>query len=141
MTGFDCILITLDGSERAETALDWIRVLHAQRLRLLQVCPPGAEADAAAASAYLAEVAARACPPGAAIDRRVVHGDPAERIVAEAADADLIVMSTQGAGDGGRRLFGSVADRVSRHAPAPTLLLRGGRAPVPAAPVQRVVVR
>ena len=68
------------------------------------------------------------------------HGGPAEGIVDDAADADLIVMSTQGAGGGGRLLFGSVADRVARHAPAPTLLLRGGHHPVATQPVQRIVV-
>ena len=140
MTDFACVLIPLDGSQGAEAALDWVHVLHAQQIRLLRVCPPDENVDASAARAYLADIAARACPPGAAIDLRVVSGDPAERIVAEASDADLIVMSTQGAGGGGRRLFGSVADRVSRHAPVPTLLLRGGRAPVATAPLQRIVV-
>jgi nucleotide-binding universal stress UspA family protein len=138
VTEFDCILIPLDGSERAESALDWVRVLGAQRIRLLRVCPAGE--DAATATDYLEGIAASACPPDATIDIRVVDGDPAERIVGEAADADLIVMTTQGSGHGGRRLFGSVADRVSRHAPVPTLLLRGGRAPVPTAPLQRIVV-
>ena len=74
------------------------------------------------------------------IETRIAHGGPAEAIVDDAADADLIVMSTQGAGGGGRLLFGSVADRVARHAPAPTLLLRGGHHPVAAQPVQRIVV-
>jgi nucleotide-binding universal stress UspA family protein len=73
------------------------------------------------------------------IETRIAHGGPAERIVGDAADADLIVMSTQGAGGGGRLLFASVADRVARHAPAPTLLLRGGHHPVAAQPVRRIV--
>ena len=140
MTGFDCVLIPLDGSDRAEAALDWVRVLNARRIRLLRVCPGEDAGEIAAAQDYLADAAARFCPPGATSDIRVVVGDVAERIVGEAAEADLIVMSTQGAGDGGRRLFGSVADRVSRHAPVPTLLLRGGRAAVPTAPLQRIVV-
>jgi nucleotide-binding universal stress UspA family protein len=140
MTGFDRVLIPLDGSQQAETALDWVRVLQADRFRLLRVCPDGDEHESIAAQEYLAAAAARSCPPGAVVDIRVVAGDPAESIVAEAAETDLIVMSTQGAGDGGRRLFGSVADRVSRHAPVPTLLLRGGRAAVPMAPLQRIVV-
>ena len=140
MTGFECILIPLDGSEPAEAALDWVRVLGAHRIRLLQVCPHADDGAIAAARDYLTAVATRSCPPEATIDIRVVAGDPAERIVGEAAEADLIVMSTQGAGDGGRRLFGSVADRVSRHAPAPTLLVRGGRDPVATAPLQRVVI-
>jgi nucleotide-binding universal stress UspA family protein len=140
MTGFDCVLIPLDGSQQAETVLDWVRVLQARRIRLLRVCSEGAQSETTAAHEYLTAAAARLCPPGATTDIRVVSGDPAERIVAEAAETDLIVMSTRGAGDGGRRLFGSVADRVSRHAPVPTLLLRGGRAPVSVAPLQRIVV-
>lgn len=140
MTAFACVLIPLDGSERAEAALAWVQVLNAQRIRLLQVCPPEEASAVATAQEYLADLAARSCPSGTTVDIRVVSGDPAERIVAEAAESDLIVMSTLGAGDGGRRLFGSVADRVSRHAPVPTLLLRGGRAAVSTAPLHRIVV-
>jgi nucleotide-binding universal stress UspA family protein len=138
--GFDCILIPLDGSTQAESALDWAPTLRARRIRLLRVCPAGEEGSADAAKAYLANAAERACPPGTLVEAHVVGGEPADRIVAEAAASDLILMSTRGAGDGGRRLFGSVADRVSRHAPVPTVLLRSGRAPVPAAPLRRIVV-
>ena len=138
MTGLDCILVPLDGSERAEAALSWAYALPAQRVRLLRVCPE-AHPDSQEAARYLEEVAGRFSPPGRTIETRIAHGGPAEGIVDDAADADLIVMSTQGAGGGGRLLFGSVADRVARHAPAPTLLLRGGHHPVAAQPVQRIV--
>ena len=138
MTGLECILIPLDGSERAEAALDWACTLPARRVRLLRVCPEE-PSETQAAVQYLEEVAARFCPPERTLETRVAFGGPAERIVDDAADADLIVMSTQGAGGGGRLLFGSVADRVARHAPAPTLLLRGGHHPVAAQPVQRIV--
>jgi nucleotide-binding universal stress UspA family protein len=139
VTGLDCILGPWDGSERAEGALSWASALPAQRVRLLRVCPEG-HPDSQAAALYLEEVAARFRPPGRTIETRIAHGGPAEGIVDDAADADLIVMSTQGAGGGGRLLFGSVADRVARHAPAPTLLLRGGHHPVATQPVQRIVV-
>ena len=138
MTGLDCILVPLDGSERAEAALTWAYALPAQRVRLLRVCPEEPP-DTEAAARYLEEVAARPRPPQLTIETRVTRGGPAEGIVDDAADADLIVMSTQGAGGGGRLLFGSVADRVARHAPAPTLLLRGGHHPVAAQPVRRIV--
>jgi len=137
MTELDCILIPLDGSERAEVALDWAYALPAQRVRLLRVCPE--EPGDTQAAQYLQEVAARFPPSERAIETRISYGGPAERIVDDAADADLIVMSTQGAGGGGRLLFGSVADRVARHAPAPTLLLRGGHQPVATQPVRRIV--
>ena len=139
MTGLGCILVPLDGSERAEVALTWASSLPAQRVRLLRICPQD-HPDSQAAGQYLKEVAARFRPPDRIIETRIAHGGPAEGIVEDAADADLIVMSTQGAGGGGRLLFGSVADLVARHAPAPTLLLRGGHHPVATQPVRRIVV-
>jgi nucleotide-binding universal stress UspA family protein len=138
MTGLDCILVPLDGSERAEAALSWASALPAQRVRLLRVCSEHPESQEAAE--YLDKLAARFRPPGRAIETRIAYGGPAEGIVGDAVDADLIVMSTQGAGGGGRLLFGSVADRVARHAPTPTLLLRGGHHPVNTQPVRRIVV-
>lgn len=139
MTGLDCILVPLDGSERAESALSWAYALPARRVRLLRVCPDD-HPESQEAARYLEEVAARFHPPGRTIETRIVHGGSAEGIVDDAADADLIVMSTEGAGGGGRLLFGSVADRVARHAPTPTLLLRGGHHPVATQPTQRIVV-
>src|SRR5687768_1924422 len=94
VTGFDRILIPLDGSERAEAVLGWVQVLRMRRLRLLQVCPPDDDKSPAAARDYLEAAAARSWPPGAEVDVRVVTGDPAERIVEEAAEADLIAMTT-----------------------------------------------
>jgi nucleotide-binding universal stress UspA family protein len=139
VTGLDCILVPLDGSERAEAALSWASALPAERVRLLRVCPEE-HPESQDAAEYLEKLAARFRPPGRAIETRIAFGVPAEGIVGAAADADLIVMSTQGAGGGGRLLFGSVADRVARHAPTPTLLLRGGHHPVDTQPVRRIVV-
>ncbi len=138
MTELDCILVPLDGSGRAESALGWAYALPSRRVRLLRICPEE-HPDSQEAARYLEEVAARFSQAGRTIETRIAHGGPAEGIVADAADADLIVMTTDGAGGGGRLLFGSVADRVARHAPAPTLLLRGGHHPVAAQPVHRIV--
>ncbi|MBW3632964.1 MAG: universal stress protein [Chloroflexi bacterium] len=139
MTRLTCVLVPLDGSARGETALSWAQTLPSERIRLLQICSRE-NPDADAAARYLEDVAARLRLPGCEIETRVAFGDPAEGIVADAADADLIVMCTQGTGGGGRLLFGSVADRVARHAPAPTLLLRGGSHPVTTESVRRLVV-
>jgi nucleotide-binding universal stress UspA family protein len=106
---------------------------------VLHVCAQdGAERPKAAR--YLEEVVARLGPPDREWETRVVVGEPGERIVGDAADMDLIVMCTQGAGGGGRLLYGSVADLVARHSPVPTLLLRGGNHPVHGDPVRRIVV-
>ena len=137
MTGLNCVLVPLDGSVRGEIALSWAQTLPAQRIRLLQIC---SRENADDATRYLEDVAARLRLPGCEIETRVAFGDPAEGIVADAVDVDMIVMCTQGAGGGGRLLYGSVADRVARHAPAPTLLLRGGSHPVTTESVRRLVV-
>jgi nucleotide-binding universal stress UspA family protein len=139
VTRLNCILVPLDGSVRGETALRWAQTLPSERIRLLQICPRE-DPDADAATRYLEDVAARLRLPGCVIETRIAFGDPAEGIVADATGADLIVMCTQGTGGGGRLLFGSVADLVARHAPAPTLLLRGGSHPVTTESVRRLVV-
>ena len=139
MTRLSCVLVPLDGTVRGETALRWAQTLPSERIRLLQIYSRE-NPDADAARRYLEDVASRLRLPGCEIETRVAFGDPAEGIVADAADADLIVMCTQGTGGGGRLLFGSVADRVARHAPAPTLLLRVGSHPVTTESVQRLVV-
>ena len=139
MTGFDRVLVPLDGSARAESALRWVHLLPAREFRLLRVCRE-ASADQEGALRYLDDVAGRLRLTGSAVESRVATGEPAEAIVDAAADSDLIVMSTQGAGGGGRLLYGSVADRVARHAPVPTLLARGGALPIELAPLRRLVV-
>jgi nucleotide-binding universal stress UspA family protein len=59
---------------------------------------------------------------------RVEVGDPAERIVALAARADLVVMATRGRSGLAHLLIGSVAEKVVRHAPAPVLTMHAGTA-------------
>ena len=55
----------------------------------------------------------------------VLEGDPADRIVAFAADqqADLIVMGTHGARGIEKILLGSVAERVLKRAACPVLIV------------------
>jgi nucleotide-binding universal stress UspA family protein len=138
VTEFASILVPLDGSPRAEAILHWVRLLPARKIRLLRVCAN--ETGRRDAEAYLEDVARQLESPATTIDARVETGMPAEAIVAAAKEASLIAMCTRGAGGGGRLVYGSVADRVARHAPVPTLLLRGGHAPVAADAVRRVVV-
>ena len=139
LTGIEHVLVPLDGSAAAEAALRWLYLLPAPRITLLRVCDQQT-ASPSDADAYLVGAAERLCPPERIVATRVVMGCPAESIVDAAAGVDLIVMSTRGAGGGGRLLFGSVADRVARHAPSPTLLLRGGTAPISATALRRIVV-
>ena len=78
-------------------------------------------------------------PPGAvALEYRVVFGNPAEQVLAnaEACRADLIVMGTHGRSGLGRLLMGSVAEQVLRKAKCPVLLVKAGVAPAPAGPAR-----
>jgi nucleotide-binding universal stress UspA family protein len=138
-TGIQRLLVPLDGSEAAEVALRWLPLLPAREITLLRVCDSQI-ASATEATAYLAEAATRLSPFDRIIATQVAMGSAAEEIVTAATTADLVMMSTRGAGGGGRLLFGSVADRVARHSPAPTLLIRGGTEPVSAAALRRIVV-
>jgi nucleotide-binding universal stress UspA family protein len=64
--------------------------------------------------------------PGVTVEPHVRVGSPSEEIVKTARDshADLIVIATHGRGGLSRVLFGSVTERVVRHAPCPVLTVR-----------------
>jgi universal stress protein A len=55
---------------------------------------------------------------------RVVLGDPLQRILAAARDADSIVIATAGRTGLSHLLIGSVAEKVVRHASVPVLTIR-----------------
>ena len=63
---------------------------------------------------------------GVKVSSKVLEGDAAEAIIAEAdrQPGTLIVMATHGRSGLGRWLLGSVADKVVRHANHPTLVVR-----------------
>lgn len=75
---------------------------------------------------YLRTVEARL--DGIPVEVSVRFGDPVEEILreAEAFDADLIALTTEGRSALGRAVFGSVAEAVFRKAPAPVLLFHPG---------------
>lgn len=152
---YERILVPLDGSEIAAAAVPVAARLPSRRVRLLRVEPtfqrlaPGGlenfrldwrEVRTEQIRDELAPLAAPFRAQGAEVEVVVRFGDPAEAIIAAAADADLTVMTTRGRGAAGRMLFGSTADRVARHGGTPTLLLRGGAEPVAAVAPRRLVV-
>lgn len=136
------ILVPLDGSALAEAAIAYAARIPCERVRLLTVQAPREEAETAEPALIDALSASGAAFAALerAIEPAVAWGDPAEEIVRSAADADLIVMTTRGHGAGGRLFYGSVADRVARHSPVPTLVVRGGERPIEPAPLARIVV-
>lgn len=139
------ILVPLDGSARAERAVplaERIARYSGNHVMLLQVVSRPAplsgayvpqlpsvewiQQDVAAAKEYLTHVAQWPSLDGMTIETRVEIGAPAEVIleVAEAQDADLIVICGHGRTGPSRWVLGSVAEHVLRRAPMPVLVLR-----------------
>lgn len=146
------ILVPLDGSEVSRAALDYATRFPGATLVVLQV---GVDLDAVfpevepldfsgvddAIRRDLRAVVQPLIDEGRDLEIVVEDGDPADRIVevAQRERADLIVMTTRGRGAAGRILFGSVADRVSRHATVPTILVRAGQEVPPDVPPRILV--
>lgn len=57
----------------------------------------------------------------------VAEGSPTRKIVETAADMDLVVMGTLGRSAISKLFMGSVAERVTRYAPCPVLVVRSKR--------------
>jgi nucleotide-binding universal stress UspA family protein len=85
--------------------------------------PPTAVVDQARRELVrIVQMAVRRGGPRA--DCRVALGDPLERILAAANEADVIVMATRGRSGLAHLLIGSVAEKVVRHSPIPVLTIR-----------------
>jgi universal stress protein A len=141
---FRKILVPHDLSEHASRALALAAELarvHRGELTVLHVIAPyqpvlgfpegvtwnlREEDIIASARRSLEEMVARALK-GARVPRarcRVVLGDPLQRILAAARDADSIVIATAGRTGLSHLLIGSVAEKVVRHASVPVLTIR-----------------
>ncbi len=129
---FDRILIPLNGSPFSECSLPFAEAMPCRRVLLLYVEPPESrqsgepELSPHAASIYLERHAQLFRARGLEVEGIVDYGDPAERIVDVASDVNLVIMASHARGSANRLFYGEYADRVARHASAPTLLVRGG---------------
>lgn len=142
----DKILVPLDGSALAETALPravelagasgaQLLLLRAAQAHIL----PGADPTEAQvrvvreAEEYLGSVKDRIEKTGATRAEASVWYGPAAFAIVEATrlhKVDLVVMSTHGRSGLGRLILGSVAESVLRGTTTPILLLRAAEAPV-----------
>lgn len=140
--GLDQILVPLDGSELAEAVLPAVERLAramGSRLTLAHVSPEarlGMETSRLFEAqrhsierieAYLAGQAERLMAAGIPTDIEFlaspgVAGALVERL--ERGDIDLVALTTHGRGGLKRWAFGSVADKLIRHAPTPVLVVR-----------------
>ncbi|MFH1559908.1 MAG: universal stress protein [Chloroflexota bacterium] len=141
----DTLIVPLDGSELAESALPYVENLAKQmalKISLMRIVSTptlaytgteayvydpkifsGLENDAVN---YLRQKQTELEHKGFKVEHTVKGGYPADYIIdfAEAHEGSLIVMSTHGRSGIGRWLMGSVADRVLRASYSPILLIR-----------------
>lgn len=129
---FERALVPLDGSSRAEAALDAALPLAGRLVRqitLARSVDPTAGADAVAeARRYLEEqrlrAAERIADASCAIEYAVLQGDPASQLIAHARrEEELVILATRGHTGVKRLALGSVADRMLHQADVPLLLV------------------
>lgn len=146
---FKHLLVPLDGSKLAEYALAAATELARQfnsQITLLRVADVPVfltqthnrsftemivslrEAEREEATRYLQQLQETLNHQSLHVHYVIAEGEPvAEQILEQVrvSGADTIVMSTRGRGGLRRWVYGSVADRVLRHADVPVLLIRG----------------
>lgn len=132
------VVVGVDGSEAADRAVDWavdeadrrdaeLVVLHVWQYEYARESTAGEARDLlrvdAARELDRAVERARDRARGP-VRGELVEGKPADVLVQEAADADLVVVGTRGRGALRAAIFGSVAQRVAAASPRPTVVVR-----------------
>jgi nucleotide-binding universal stress UspA family protein len=132
-TPFRRVLVPLDGSPLADAILPHVERLarvYGSELLLLRVEPYqialAAEPafDPRAVEASLEAQRARLEQAGLPTSVMAAYGAVPVEILRAARECDLVAMATHGRGAASRWWFGSVAEQVVRHCPAPLLLYR-----------------
>jgi nucleotide-binding universal stress UspA family protein len=145
------VVVPYDGSQVAKQALVYAAYLPLEHLTLLHVVPRSPyivpeltpserERWASEISSELDALAEPMRQSGHDVRIVIRFGDVAEEIVLAGMEHDLIVMTTSGKGAAGRLIFGNIADRVSRSARTPALLIRAGLAAPGVQPPARILV-
>jgi nucleotide-binding universal stress UspA family protein len=135
------ILIATDGSEYTKEAVTYglklAKELGAEvaALYVIDQTPlVSYPMDSASVSVYslletegkraVEEVRAEGESIGVKVTSIVLEGSPTRKIIEVAADYDLIVLGTLGRSAFSKLFMGSVAERVTRYAPSPVLVVR-----------------
>ena len=147
------IVVGVDGSPASQVALEWglaearlrdarLVAIHAwSYIPLAAIGDPGMipmpsgdlpgqlELERKAAGAELDAALADAFPDGLPpeVEKRLVEGDSAETLVAEAEGADLVVVGSRGRGGLTSALLGSVSGHVLHHAGCPVVVVKAPR--------------
>ncbi len=150
---FKHILVPLDGSTRAESALPVAARLaraYGASIELVRVVEAYSEYGAylqsmldeekIEATRYMENAAKSVDLAGIEVEVKVQQGVVARSIIAEAqaSNANLIVLCSHGYTGMKRWMLGSVAEKVTRHAPVPVLILREGATIFPTSPDRMV---
>lgn len=134
------ILVPLDGTEGAKSALDYALVIanrSGASLTLIRVVntslgldgslPAGAEPRVAEAEAYLSRITDKLLPTGLDVETCVAYGGrTADRILeaAEARGADLITIATHSRVGHDRWVHGSTSEDIVHESTVPVMLVR-----------------
>lgn len=145
------ILLALDGSENAEKAIPWAKLLggqeHAQVVLLRVVLPNRGDPESRSrerqeAREYLQRMEKELNYAGIPAKTLVRRGTPAKEIVEVAREeaCDLILMTTRGGSPVQRWMIGGVTEQVMRMSPIPVLPVRSQLATPRQGHVHRIIV-
>jgi nucleotide-binding universal stress UspA family protein len=142
----DVIVVGLDGSKSSHDAFAWalaeariradvVRVVCAWHVAPAAygtvgfVPPVDRESFQRAAQDAVAETVDSFAESidGVGVERLIVEGAPAEVLIEQAKDADLLVVGSRGHGTLSGLLLGSVGSQCAHHAPCPVVIVRDGR--------------
>ena len=138
------IVVGVDGSPASKAALSWalaearlrgatLRAVHAWTVATpfaIDAPPVLLPSLMEAAEKEAEQVLAEAVPevagedPRVVIERSVVEGPAAQRLLEAAAGADLLVLGSRGHGGFHGLLLGSVSQQCAHHAPCPVVIVR-----------------
>jgi nucleotide-binding universal stress UspA family protein len=134
------IVVGVDGSPSSRRALDWaVREAAATTMKIVAVmawrAPTGYGTGALVASGVEWDQEARALlhsivepisasRPEVPIEQRILEGHPAEVLLNQAQDADLLVVGSRGHGGFAGALLGSVSNHCVQHATCPVVVVR-----------------
>ncbi len=134
------IVVGVDGSPPAREALRWASEearFRGATLRAVSVWtmpsftgfdthPADPDALQQEAEQRLEAILAEALEPDdrGRVERVVVEGTPASRLIEQAATADLLVLGSRGLGGFKELLLGSVSHQCAQHAPCPVMIMR-----------------
>lgn len=123
------IVVAVDGSAASQAAVDWAATDARRRgraLKVVHVCErAGGQREYCERALAAAVDRARAILPESEVTSALISGHPVEKLVAESATADSIVLGSRGLGGFAGLVVGSVSLLVAGHATGPVVVMRG----------------